>query len=144
MGFRRTVVLVVSDNKEWAARMQRMLGSTSYIPVTLTNWRDERSVFDSINSLQPDIVLLDLDMKDNNSLSVARNLKGDPKTTNILRMLASSYQGKKDRWKTSVPYIDSWLQKPSTQRDVITAIEKVLRKHPGENELSLNFCGRTG
>ena len=65
MGFRRTVVLVVSDDNECAAEMQQMLGAVGYIPVILT---DGSRALESVKSLQPDIILLDLAMKGRSAL----------------------------------------------------------------------------
>lgn len=139
MGFRRTVMLVVSDNDEWVGSMQRMLGATSYIPVPLTNSLDALS---SAESLRPELILLDLDMKTKNALSVARSLKGNTRTKDIPLILASSYLGVKNHWRTSFPYIDSWVRKPFGQKDIIMAIEKVLYRRMGADLSYTDAYGR--
>jgi two-component system alkaline phosphatase synthesis response regulator PhoP len=125
MGFRRTVVLVVSDDTEETERMQQLLGTAGYIPVALA---DGWSVLESAKSIRPDIVLLDMNLKGRNALNAARSLKGHPDTDDMPILLAGNCPDGKNRWRASLPHIDSWVSKPFSQKDVIMAIEKILYK----------------
>ncbi|MFA5157498.1 MAG: hypothetical protein WC532_08990 [Candidatus Omnitrophota bacterium] len=72
MGFKRTIVLVASDDNSWVPNMQQILDTVGYIPVPLL---DVRSMLDSVEAIKPDVVLLGPAMKRKNALSAARGLK---------------------------------------------------------------------
>ncbi len=139
MGFKRTVVLIVSHNNMWLEQMQDMLGAIGCISVLLTGGQ---SVLEAAKALTPDIVLLDLGRKGGTALNAARNLKKDILTKDIPLLLASSYLEANDRGKTSFEHIDFWLQKPFTQRDIIKAIKEVLNKRTDGDSLQQSFSSR--
>lgn len=120
-------VLVVDDDVEFLEELKEMLELTGY-NVTATS--DSTSALRMARQSRPDVILLDLRMKQMNGFEVADTLKRFPETTNIPVIAMSGFYALKEHsWLMNFCGFRKCLKKPFNPLDVIKEIELTLEKN---------------
>ena len=88
----------------------------------------------AIAANRPTIILLDLSLPGMDGLSLARKLKGDPSTSEILIVAVTSYPEKFSKAEVLEAGCDAYLQKPFSTRTLPETLRAVIEKSEnGEN-----------
>lgn len=109
----QTVVLVVDDNPI-IARMLRDLLAHEGLTVHVAS--DAASCRKSIEECNPSVLVLDIQLPDEDGLSVARKLKGDPRTSHIVIVGVTSHAMKGDKERAMLSGCDCYVPKPIDTR----------------------------
>jgi len=120
-------VLIVDDDKEFLEELKEMLAATGYV---VTAVGDSVSAVKAARAIIPDVVLLDLRMKQMSGFEVADGLKAYSDTANIPVIAMTGYYTLKEHsWLMNFCGIKKCLKKPFNPLDVIAEIEKVLKEN---------------
>jgi CheY-like chemotaxis protein len=114
-------ILIIDDDVLFASELSTTLELSGY-DVALVN--DGSQALAAATSRVPDIILLDLKLKDLTGFQVAMQLKKDPLTKRIPIVAMTGYFNKKDH--LSLLYscgFEDYLYKPFNPLDVIARIE---------------------
>lgn len=120
-------VLIVDDDNEFLEELKEMLTATGYDVIAVG---DSVSAVKAARAIIPDVVLLDLRMKQMSGFEVADGLKTYPETANIPVIAMTGYYTLKEHsWLMNFCGIKKCLKKPFNPLDVIAEIEKVLKEN---------------
>lgn len=116
-------ILVVDDHDTFRSILAKALGLSNYRvvqadsgPTCLFVARQE----------QPDLVLLDLMMTDQEGLAICRQLRADPTTSHIPILVVSAWSGPHVRTVTLAAGANSFLEKPFSTLDLEKHVEALL------------------
>jgi CheY-like chemotaxis protein len=82
---------------------------------------------DAIESLVPDVVLLDVGLPDDDGLSVLRWVRRNPRYDGVAVVMASGYTGPTEMEEARAAGADGYLGKPFSPIDVRTTVLSVVR-----------------
>lgn len=105
-------VLIVDDHSGFRAGARSLLEASGYEVVGEAE--DAAGALDAARALQPDLVLLDVQLPDRDGISVADELSTDPDAPHIVLIStheASDYEGRLESVKT-----DGFIHKPELSR----------------------------
>lgn len=106
-------VMVVDDNPV----IQRMLSDLlAHAGLLVQRASDARSCRALIAANPPDVLVLDIQLPDEDGLSLARELKADPRTAAIAIVAVTSYAMKGDRERALQAGCDLYISKPIDTR----------------------------
>ena len=115
-------VLVVDDNEFMLTMMRFILDSEGYEVETLTH---AVGLMESINSYQPNLIILDVQLPDGDGRDLCRQIKETHETRNIAVVMCSGLDDINDCYDQQGPP-DGILQKPFDMRQLITLMEEKL------------------
>jgi twitching motility two-component system response regulator PilH len=119
----KTKILVVDDS-----RTQRQLFSEFFeangIAVVVAS--DGVEALETLESIHPDIVLLDIVMPRMNGYEVCRKIKSNPNTQNVPVVLCSAKSEEFDRYWGLKQGADAYISKPCQNQDLISTIRTLL------------------
>jgi twitching motility two-component system response regulator PilH len=119
----KTKILVVDDS-----RTQRQLFSEIFeangIAVVVAS--DGVEALETLESIHPDIVLLDIVMPRMNGYEVCRKIKSNPNTQNVPVVLCSAKSEEFDRYWGLKQGADAYISKPCQNQDLISTIRTLL------------------
>lgn len=119
-------IMIVDDNKAFAEELRELLYLCGYDVKVVINSLD---VFKSVRKLKPNLILLDLKMKEMNGFEVADKLKHSKETFNIPIIAMSGYFPiEKESIFLDMANMDSRIRKPFAVLDLIDRIEWILNK----------------
>ena len=101
--------------------MQGFLEHEGYQPVGLN---DPRRVEETISSLRPSVILLDVVMPERNGFQVCRELKGSSEFQGIPVILVTSKDSSSDRYWGQQQGADAYVTKPFTKDELLRAIRR--------------------
>lgn len=117
-------ILVIEDNAAIRENTEELLLLYNYQVVTANNGLEG---FRKINEESPDIVLCDVMMPELNGLEVLKMIRQGSTTANIPFIFISAVVSH-DYMQQAVKYQpNAWLEKPFTERSLISTIEHVLK-----------------
>ena len=114
-------VLIVDDSPAQVKLMQGFLEHEGYQPVGLN---DPRRVEETISSLRPSVILLDVVMPERNGFQVCRELKGSSEFQGIPVILVTSKDSSSDKYWGEQQGADAYVTKPFTKDELLRAIRR--------------------
>jgi len=114
-------VLIVDDSPAQVKLMQGFLEHEGYQPVGLN---DPRRVEETISSVRPSVILLDVVMPERNGFQVCRELKGHAEFNSIPVILVTSKDTASDRYWGQQQGADGYVTKPFTRAELIRAVRR--------------------
>jgi len=114
-------VLIVDDSPAQVKLMQGFLEHEGYQPVGLN---DPRRVEETISSLRPSVVLLDVVMPERNGFQVCRELKGNAEFRSIPVILVTSKDSTSDKYWGEQQGADAYVTKPFTKDELLRAVRR--------------------
>ncbi len=126
----KKTIMVVDDNRGLVEVIRHRLESQSFNVMCAYSGKD---LFASMEELKPDLILLDIMMPQMDGLKALTQLKGDPDTASIPVILLTAkvqYQDVLGGYKMEA---DSYITKPFTVRQILTAIKILLSRGQGDS-----------
>ena len=114
-------VLIVDDSPAQVKLMQGFLEHEGYQPVGLN---DPLRVEETINSVRPSVILLDVVMPERNGFQVCRELKGQEQFQRIPVILVTSKDSASDKYWGEQQGADAYVTKPFTKDELLRAIRR--------------------
>jgi twitching motility two-component system response regulator PilH len=114
-------VLIVDDSPAQVKLMQGFLEHEGYQPVGL---HDPLRVEETISSVRPSVILLDVVMPDRNGFQVCRELKGSSEFQGIPVILVTSKDSASDRYWGEQQGADAYVTKPFTKEELLRAVRR--------------------
>jgi DNA-binding response OmpR family regulator len=114
-------VLIVDDSPAQVKLMQGFLEHEGYQPVGLN---DPRRVEETITTVRPSVILLDVVMPERNGFQVCRELKGSSEFQGIPVILVTSKDSASDKYWGEQQGADAYVTKPFTKDELLRAIRR--------------------
>jgi DNA-binding response OmpR family regulator len=114
-------VLIVDDSPAQIKLMQGFLEHEGYQPVGLN---DPLRVEETISSVRPSVVLLDVVMPERNGFQVCRELKGNAAFQSIPVILVTSKDSASDKYWGEQQGADAYVTKPFTKDELLRAVRR--------------------
>ena len=114
-------VLIVDDSPAQVKLMQGFLEHEGYQPVGLN---DPRRVEETITSVRPSVILLDVVMPERNGFQVCRELKGSQEFQQIPVIMVTSKDSSSDKYWGEQQGADAYVTKPFTKEELLRAIRR--------------------
>jgi len=128
MPYKRKIVLVVDDDRDFLSELQESLALSGYIPLIAAN---EAETMLAARKIKPDVILLDLKLGNENGFIIADKIRKDPSISNIPIIMMSGYFNEAGGGESLAPSpVNIYLNKPFTQKDVVRSIQETLADAP--------------
>ena len=127
-------LLIVDDSDDLLALMKYFLRRKGYIVNTLNKVDD---IYEMIREFQPDLLILDLFLFDNDGREICKELKGSLKSKDLYILVFSASPKLLADYKSY--YADDFMEKPFELTDLVEKIETVLTCHQSLPEIPDNF-----
>ena len=114
-------VLIVDDSPAQVKLIQGLLEREGYSPVGLN---DPRLVEETIHTVRPTVILLDVVMPDRNGFQVCRDLKSSEEFKGIPVIMVTSKDTASDRFWGEQQGADGYVTKPFTREDLLRAVRR--------------------
>jgi twitching motility two-component system response regulator PilH len=114
-------VLIVDDSPAQVKLIQGLLEREGYSPVGLN---DPRLVEETINTVRPMVILLDVVMPERNGFQVCRDLKSNTAFKGIPVIMVTSKDTASDRFWGEQQGADGYVTKPFTREDLLRAVRR--------------------
>jgi twitching motility two-component system response regulator PilH len=114
-------VLIVDDSPAQVKLIQGLLEREGYSPVGLN---DPKLVEETIVSMRPNVILLDVVMPDRNGFQVCRDLKGNAEFKSIPVIMVTSKDTASDKFWGEQQGADGYVTKPFTREDLLRAVRR--------------------
>ena len=114
-------VLIVDDSPAQVKLMQGFLEHEGYQPVGLN---DPRRVEETITTVRPSVILLDVVMPERNGFQVCRELKGSSEFQGIPVIMVTSKDSASDKYWGEQQGADAYVTKPFTKDGLLRAIRR--------------------
>lgn len=117
-------ILVVDDNPSNLKLFTLLLAMPGYEVTTARNAEEALSILETV---QPELILMDLQLPDIDGLTLTRRLKLDPRLrqTPIVAVTASAMKG--DEEKARAAGVDGYMTKPLDKRAFRTMVKGYLK-----------------
>jgi twitching motility two-component system response regulator PilH len=114
-------VLIVDDSPAQVKLMQGLLDPEGYQSFGLN---DPLRVEETIASLHPSVILLDVVMPERNGFQVCRELKGSSEYQSIPIILVTSKDTASDKYWGEQQGADAYVTKPFTREELLRAVRR--------------------
>ena len=118
-------ILIVDDSPMIVDVFVAMLERGGYRPIAAYSGNECLEVLEDV---RPDLILLDIMMEPMDGWETLENIKSNPVTTNIPVMMLTAKQLTPDEAQEYGAYIEDYIMKPTTHRQLYDAIEYVLKR----------------
>ena len=116
-------ILIVDDNAINLKLARVLLSGAGYDVRTAEDAGGMRSV---LAEFHPDVILMDIQLPGEDGLTLARQLKADPATHDILIVALTAYAMKGDDERARAAGCDGYIAKPIETRNLVETIEGFL------------------
>jgi CheY-like chemotaxis protein len=123
-------ILIVDDNEMNVKLLRWLLEKHGYVVHTASDAQTARA---GIRAVQPQLVLMDIQLPDVDGLQLTREFKADPGLRSIPIVAVTSYAMKGDRQRAVGAGCDGYITKPIDTKQFPIEIEKYLRGDRGES-----------
>lgn len=118
-------VMIVDDDKEFLEELKELLAKSGYEVIDVN---DSANALKTARESKPDVILLDLRMRQTSGFEVADGLKRFAETASIpLIAMTGFYTMKEHSWLMNFCGIKKCLKKPFNPLDVIAEVELAIR-----------------
>ena len=114
-------VLIVDDSPAQVKLMLGLLEREGYSPVGLN---DPKLVEQTIQTVRPNVILLDVVMPDRNGFQVCRDLKANSEFSDIPVIMVTSKDSASDKFWGEQQGADGYVTKPFTREDLLRAVRR--------------------
>jgi twitching motility two-component system response regulator PilH len=114
-------VLIVDDSPAQVKLIQGLLEREGYSPVGLS---DPKLVEETIQTVRPMVILLDVVMPERNGFQVCRDLKSSTEFKGIPVIMVTSKDTASDRFWGEQQGADGYVTKPFTREDLLRAVRR--------------------
>lgn len=118
-------ILIVDDEVQIHTVLGKLLTNEGY---QITSVYSAEEALQSINKAKPDLIILDVMMPKVSGIDVCNQLKGDPKTKDILILILSARDAQADRIEGLTHGADDYVSKPFHLRSLVRKIQHMLAK----------------
>ncbi len=118
-------IVVIEDNKDVLEAITSILEYSGYRPIGLTRFSEE--VFDSLNSEEVGLIILDVMLSGYDGRDLAKRLKSKKETREVPIVMISAYPNIESSVREAGA--DGFIQKPFGIDDLIREIEQYIRKN---------------
>jgi DNA-binding response OmpR family regulator len=126
-------IMIIDDDKEFLEELKEMLKLDGY---NASAFSDYSSALGMLSKIKPDVILLDLKLKEKSGFQVAYELKSFPKTANIPIIAMTGFYIQKEHAKLmNMCGIEKCLIKPFGSQEAIAKIKAVLKKGGDNNDM---------
>ncbi len=119
-------ILIIDDNILNLELINYLLTTKGYAITTATN-ADE--AMKALATMQPQIILMDIQLPGIDGLALTQQLKADPKYKNTPIIAITAYAMKADKEKALAAGCDGYITKPIDTRTLPEVIEGYLKAH---------------
>jgi CheY-like chemotaxis protein len=116
-------VLVIDDQRTNLKLVSYLLSSKGYEVRTAT---DATEALETLKGFQPRVILMDIQLPGMDGLTLARLLKADRATSNIVIIALTAYAMKGDEEKAVAAGCDGYITKPIDTRTLPETIARIL------------------
>jgi pilus assembly protein CpaE len=120
-----TRILTVDDSSLILTLVQKMLAQAGYEVITSTSGPDALA---RVKNIQPDLVILDVNMPEMNGYEVCRHLRQDPVTGQIPIMMLTAMDSLEYKLKGFEAGADDYMVKPFQGAELQVRVEALLRR----------------
>jgi CheY-like chemotaxis protein len=124
-------ILVVDDNESNLRLMEAVLQDERY---TVKCALDAEAALGILQTWQPDLILMDIQLPGIDGLELTRRLKRDPRNGRVIIVALTAYAMKGDKEKALAAGCDGYINKPIDTRKLPDQIDQYLR--PADAETS--------
>ncbi len=121
----KTKILIVDDEQSILKYLTKILKG---IHIDIETASDGFKAGKKIAQFKPDLVILDLSMPNMDGFDVCKTIKNDPDTTTIKIMVLTGHATEENRNEALSCGADVFLKKPSSKKEIMTCVEKLLIK----------------
>ncbi len=114
-------ILIVDDSPAQVKLIQGLLEREGYSPVGLS---DPKLVEETIHTVRPTVILLDVVMPERNGFQVCRDLKSNTEFKEIPVIMVTSKDTASDRFWGEQQGADGYVTKPFTREDLLRAVRR--------------------
>jgi DNA-binding response OmpR family regulator len=114
-------ILIVDDSPAQVKLIQGLLEREGYSPVGLN---DPKLVEETIHTVRPTVILLDVVMPERNGFQVCRDLKSNTEFKSIPVIMVTSKDTASDRFWGEQQGADGYVTKPFTREDLLRAVRR--------------------
>jgi two-component system phosphate regulon response regulator PhoB len=125
-----TSILVVEDEPAIQELLRLSLEDSGF---TVRTVADAESAQGEIRNALPDLVLLDWMLPGQSGLALARSLRGDARTRELPIIMVSARSDEADRVAGLEAWVDDYVSKPFSPRELKARIRAVLRRRAPES-----------
>jgi pilus assembly protein CpaE len=134
-------ILVVDDDMDTLRLVGMMLERQGYNIAAASNGAQALAM---AKSERPDLILLDLMMPDVDGVEVARKLRTDPETQDILIIMFTAKSQMDDKLEGFDAGADDYLTKPTQPRELVAHVKAVLKRGKRPKAAPSKVVGRRG
>ena len=117
------LVLIVDDSLSVRRSMQQLVGDAGFDVRTA---RDGLEAIELLNTIQPDILLVDLEMPRMNGLELTTHIRAQTKTQRLPIIMITSRSTQKHRQEAESAGVDIYITKPVADDELLAQINKAL------------------
>jgi len=123
-------ILVVDDNPLNLKLTRILLTAHGYEVRTAMNSKEALAVLDTF---QPRLILMDIQMPGMNGLELTRRLKADPSTRDIMVLALTAYAMKGDEHRAREAGCNGYIVKPIDTRSLPAVVREYLERENGKS-----------
>jgi two-component system, OmpR family, phosphate regulon response regulator PhoB len=133
MAEQRGLILIVDDERDLRTLLDFNLRQAGYDTSQAATGAEALA---RARSVQPEVIILDLNLPDVSGTDVCRLLKGDPQTRRIPILMLTARGAEADRIHGLELGADDYVAKPFSVREVVLRVDAIARRRssPGEND----------
>lgn len=121
----QTKIVLIEDDREISATLQRVLESCGYTLAVANNGQDGRR---QIESFEPDLVITDMMMPRMGGFPVLEFLKELPDDTRPKVIMVTANEGSRHKTYAEMLGVDEYIRKPFAMDILLDTIEQILGK----------------
>jgi len=121
----KTRILIIDDDQSILNYVAKILRG---ITIDIETASDGFKAGKKIAEFKPDLVILDLSMPNMDGFEVCKTIKNDPDTSAIKILVLTGHATDKNRNEALSCGADIFLKKPSSKKEIVTCVEKLLIK----------------
>jgi CheY-like chemotaxis protein len=121
-------ILIVDDNPANARLVSFLLAGKGYVVRTAIDARDALAV---LETFQPKLIMMDIQLPGMDGLTLARNLKANPRWQHVAIIALTAYAMKGDEERAKAAGCDGYVSKPIDTRTLPALVSEILAKRVG-------------
>lgn len=127
-----TTILIADHNRFITHLLGDLLSKQGYYVAEFTSGS---KAMDALPTLQPDLILLDVDLPDISGFEICSKLKNDPRSADIPVLFVTSHKDKKDIIKGFAAGGQDYVTKPYTRTELLARIKTHLSLRQTQKKL---------
>ncbi|MGC1248579.1 MAG: response regulator [Spirulinaceae cyanobacterium] len=130
-----TKILVVDDDPAFLAALQTILTPWG---LRITGLQEPESFWEILNSVKPDLLILDVEMPEINGIELCQAVRTDPQWQNLPILFLTAHQDRETVQQVYSAGADDYITKPIIGPELLTRITNRLER----NRILKNFSGK--